>query len=177
MEAEKTKESKRPWDLKPKSHMLYYKCISHGNKKCIKWFIFHIVYCPCVFNNIHNKSYRVITILKTNHPLYAEDANILFYFYHLEEDANISPLCAEGCKYFTSTIFHLSVRRMQIFYFTSTTWRRMQIFHLYYPHHIYISHISLWLFAPFIKYFNFDSIWRMQIFSFACRIDSMWDNF
>jgi len=36
------KESKRPWDLKPKSHMLYYKCISHGNKKCIECFIFHI---------------------------------------------------------------------------------------------------------------------------------------
>jgi len=46
------KQSKRPWDLIPKSHILYYKCISHVNKKMYCMFYLSYLSCyPCVFNN------------------------------------------------------------------------------------------------------------------------------
>ena len=37
------KESKRPWDVKPNGHIMYYKCISLVNKNCSLLIIFHIV--------------------------------------------------------------------------------------------------------------------------------------
>lgn len=47
------RKSKRPCDVEPKGHIMYYKCISFVNKKCtLIFFIFHTLSAMCVFNMV-----------------------------------------------------------------------------------------------------------------------------
>lgn len=50
------KESKRPWDVKPNGHNMYYKFISLVNKNCILMFYpSHYSRSPCVFNMVSER--------------------------------------------------------------------------------------------------------------------------
>ena len=50
------KESKRPWDVKPNGHNMYYKCISPVNKIVFSCLSFRSSCCPCVFNMVSERA-------------------------------------------------------------------------------------------------------------------------
>ena len=56
------KESKRPWDVKPNSHNMYYKCKSFVNKNCTLM-IYPLDYScyPFVFNMVSEQAYSCPT--------------------------------------------------------------------------------------------------------------------